>query len=941
MTPESNAIVGREAELRRVEELVGAVADGPAGLLIEGEIGIGKTTMWKQGLRAAGSRSLRVLACRPIQSETRLAYAALGDLLAEVPDATLATLPRPQRHAVEVALLRAEPEGQEPLPRAVALGVLGMLGALARERPTLVAVDDVQWLDQASERALAFALRRLSDERVGVLVALRADTMAGVPLGLDHALPEGRLDRLRLGPLGGEALARLLAARLGGALPRWALARLQRAAAGNPLVALEVGRALLEHGGEAGDLPIPASLQGLVGDRLALLPAPAREAARVAAALSRPTPALLGLVMGGSRAEAAVEEAVRAGVVELDGGQLRFTHPLLASVAYAQTPPSERRELHGRLAGVLDDPEERARHLALATEEPDAAVAAALDEAARRAWARSAPDEAAELSEQAFRLTPAGDREQARRRGVEAAERHYEAGRTEHARALLEEVLAAAEPGRARAQVLARLGWVRSQREGFHAGAEVFAAALAEAGDDPALRVEVEEGLAWCLHSTTGVDAADRHARTALELAEALGEPSVLAGALSHVAFLDTLRGDGIAMASIERALRLGRPPGWSQILGRPDWIHTMLLQWAGRHGAARQRLEALHRDAVDRGDEHDLPFVLFSLARAELLGGDWQAARRHAAACRDSTLQSGLAGERPFALTIEALVEAHLGLAAPARAKIDEGLQLVRRLGVRPAGMELLAVRGFLELSLGEAARADETLSRLAEEVELTGLREPGLFRFHGDAVEAKVAAGRHDQARALLDRLDGRVARLGRPWEEMVACRGHALLAAALGERGAAQAALRRALEVHEQLEEPFERARTLLVLGSVQRRDRQKRAARESLRAALATFDRLGAALWSARAQAELARVPGGTPAAGLTPTEQRVAELIAAGRTYREAADALFISPKTVQWNLSKIYRKLGVRSRAELAARLSAGAAVSQGGQGPAERPVPR
>jgi DNA-binding CsgD family transcriptional regulator len=927
-------IVGREAELRRVEEFLDAVQAGPTALVLEGEAGIGKTALWKQGLAAAAARSHRVLSCRPVDTEAQLAYTALGDLLAEVPEAVLAELPGPQRGALEAALLRAEPLEQLSLPRAVALGLLGVLRALARQGPTVVGIDDVQCLDPPSASALAFVARRLHDERLGLLLARRRDGAAAVPLGLDRALPEGRLHHLPVGPLPATALERLLVAHLLAPLPRRRLTLLHRTSGGNPFFALEIAGAIARGGDPPAateELPVPASLQELVRDRLALLAPPTRELLKVVAALSRPTVTVVDRVMGGRQQ---LQAAVDAGVVEVDADQVRVAHPLLASVLLAQLPPARKRALHAGLAAVLDDPEERGRHLALAVEQPDAEVAAALDEAARRARARGAPDAAAVLWEQARRLTPPDAGDDARRRGIEAAERHFDGGDTERARALLEELAAESPPGRERAQVLARLGWVRAHREGFQAGADSFHAALAEgADDDVELRIQIEEGLAWCLHSTSGVPVAQAHARTALVLAEALGEPTVLARALSHVAFLETLRGEGIALAAIERAVGFGRPPGWSQILGRPDWIHPLLLQWAGELTTAGERFQALYRDAVDRGEEHSLPSILFQLARVELLTGAWERARRHAAECHEVTLQSGQAGERPYALTILALVDAHLGLVDEASARIEEGLALARRLGVQPAGFELLATRGFLELSLGDAAGADRTLSRLAELVTAAGMHEPALFRFHGDAIEAKVALGQRDRAQALLHRLEQLGAALERTWVLALAGRCRGLLRAARGDLDGSYQALESALLLQDRLGEPFEHARTLLVLGSVQRRDRKKRTARQSLERALGTFEALGATLWARRARAELARVGGRAPAAGLTPTERRIAELIAAGATYREAADALFISPKTVQWNLSKVYRKLGIRSRADLAGRL--------GETGPAERPVPR
>jgi DNA-binding CsgD family transcriptional regulator len=348
-----------------------------------------------------------------------------------------------------------------------------------------------------------------------------------------------------------------------------------------------------------------------------------------------------------------------------------------------------------------------------------------------------------------------------------------------------------------------------------------------------------------------------------------------------------------------------------------------MLLQWAGELGAACDRFTSLHDRAVERGDEHALPFILFHLARLEVLTGDWRSAGPHAQQAYDGTLQSGQTSELPFSLLIKALVDAHLGLVESARAAIEVGLETAESVCVLPATLELLAVRGFLELSLGNAAEADTALTRLAETAEQTGYVEPALFRFHGDAIEAKITLGRREEAELLLARLEELASALDRTWAHTIACRSRALLSASHGDLRSAVEELERALVFHDRLGEPFERARTLLLLGTVHRRDRKKRAARDAFESALEVFDALGAAVWSDRTRAELARVGGRTPATQeLTPTEQRIAELIASGLSYREAADALFISPKTVQWNLSKIYRKLGISSRSQLPARLA-------------------
>ena len=933
-------VVGRESEIDSVHDFLEAVPGGPIALLIEGEIGIGKTTLWREGIAEAGERGLQVLTSRPVEAEIALPFAALGDLLGDVPDAALGRLPDPQREALEVALLRAGTKPGGLQRRAVALGVLGAIRVLAEDTPLVLAIDDVQWLDPPSADALAFAARRLRDEPIGFLLARRAEASEESRVELETALDSDRLTRLVIGPLDIRSLDRLLRAQLGRQFLRPALVELQRVSGGNPFFALELGRALLTRDvspapGEP--LPVPATLNELVRERLAGIPTAAREAALVVSALSRPTVELVAAAAGGGGGAAALEKAAAAGVLEVADGRVRFSHPLLASVVYAQTPPARRRELHARLAEIVDDPDEQALHLALAASGPDAQVAATVEDAARRARARGAPQAAAELWDRARMLTPPDDAD-AWRRTIEAGECHLEAGDTDRARLLLEEVVARLPPGRERAFALTRLAWVRGFGHGWTVSVDLFRDALAEIGDDPAARIEIERGLAWSIHVTGNVAAAEAHARAALELAERLEEPGVLASALADMAFFQTIRGRGIPTALIERALELEDPEDeWRSILGRirPAWVHGMLLEWAGDLDAARSTLTALRDTVLARGDEHILGQVAFHLGRVECLAGNWELASHYAAECFEITVQTAQEDLRSFALSTRARVDAHLGRVAETRAATDEGLPLALALGVVPAHLEMLAIRGFLEYSLGEAREAHRFLGPLPRAVAEAGFGEPALFRFHGDAIETLLALGEHDAATALLAELEEQARATGRVWALTIASRCRALLSAAAGDSDAAYASLDRALELHEQLQEPFERGRTLLVRGTLQRRNRKKRPARESLTQALAVFDELGARLWSERARAELRRIGGRAPATPgvLTPTEERVAALVAAGRTYREVADALFISPKTVQWNLSKIYRKLGVRSRAELAAKLAAG-------QTPAVPPVP-
>ena len=939
--PQALEVVGRESELDSVRDFLDRVGAGACAFLVDGEAGIGKTTLWRAAVTAAAERQQRVLSSRPVEPETALPFAALGDLLEGVGDDVLGGLPGPQRAALEIALLRAELTGQPAGAQGVALAVLGVLRTLAAEGPLLVAIDDVQWLDAPSAEALAFAARRLRDEPVGFLLARRARAGEPFPLGLDAALQHTRVTRLPLGPLELAALDRLFRAHLGHQFMRPTLVELERVSAGNPFFALELARALLERvtpliAGEG--LPLPATLQELLRERLGALPARARELLLVTSVLSRPTVALVTAAAGQGRGRAALERAAAAGIIEVADERIRFTHPLLASVVYTDAPPARRRTLHARLARVVDDPDERAGHLALAATGPDAEVAGALEAAARRARARGAPQVAAELWERAWRLTPP---EQAGgwRRAVEAGECHLEAGDTRRAQALIEDVVERLPSGHDRAVALTRLAWVRTFGRGFRDGVDLFRAALAEVGDDSAARIEIERGLAWSVHQLGDVAAAEPHARTALELAEQLGEPALLASALTDTAFFETISGRGIPMELIERALELESDTEWRSILGRvrPAWIQGMLLEWAGDLDAARTTLEALRESTLAHGDEHSLSYIAFHLGRIECLAGNWPLADRYADECLQTSAQTGQDDERPYALTVKALVAAHQGAVAEARAASDEGLPLALEVGVLPAHFELLSIRGFLERSLGDEAAAHHFLGPLPAAAIEAGFGEPALWRYHGEAIENLLALDDVDAATALLAELEEKGQRLGRIWALTIASRCRALFAATGGDIDDAYRHLGRALELHRDLREPFEHARTLLLLGTLRRRDRKKRAARDTLVEALSAFEQLGARLWVEKARGELARIGGRTSATTmLTPTEERIAALIAAGRTYREVADALFISPKTVQWNLSKIYRKLGIRSRTELAATL---AATPRPDNGPGDEPA--
>jgi hypothetical protein len=379
-----HGIRGRDTELAKVKYLIESVSGRPSALILEGTAGIGKTTLWHAGVSLARSRGHRVLSCRAAESEARLSYAALGDLL----DFELPDLPAPQKRALDAALLRAAVEGAPPDQRAVSIASLGVLRALAASDPVIIAIDDVQWLDVPSARVLAFVVRRLEDAPIRILVALRLGS-GGDPLGLGQVGPALNLHRVSIDPLREEAMTRLLKDRTQGNLTHPILLRLHRISEGNPFFALEIARALTGQGirpapGEP--LPVPEDLQALLGTRLAALPSSTADGLLVMAAAARPTEDLV--VAAAARpnsASAGIRRAEKAGILQRAGGRVAFTHPLLGSTVYAAATPQAKRSVHRRLADLVVDPEERARHLALAATGPHLDVARALEEAGQHA----------------------------------------------------------------------------------------------------------------------------------------------------------------------------------------------------------------------------------------------------------------------------------------------------------------------------------------------------------------------------------------------------------------------------------------------------------------------------------------------------------------------------------------------------------------------------
>lgn len=918
-------VIGRRSELDAIACFLGGVPGGPSGLLIDGEAGIGKTTLWKEALAAAHRDAFRVLSCRPAQSDAALPYLGLDELFAQVPESVLAELPLPQRRSLEVALLRAEADGQPLHQRALSVAVSNVLPILARTGPLLIAIDDVQWLDPPSRHVLRYAFRGIPPAAIGVVLARRLGASDDDPLGVGSAFAPGSLQRITVGPLDLPSLDHLLHARLRRAFAASTLRRLEQASGGNPFFALELGRVLLDSGetvlpGEP--LPAPSSLTELLGARLLRLNRSVRQALLAVAALSRPTSDMVAAACGITATRIALERASDAGLIEIHSGALRFSHPLLASVLYSQATAAELRQLHRRLAALVTDPDERARHLALSAMEPDEAVATEIAAAAVRAARRGAPDAAAALLEQATRLTPPVAVDLVLRRTLDSADQHLAAGDTSRARILFEQVSTVTGDDTMRARALHRLGRIRFHEGRFGTAVAYLETALQHSGEDVRLRFAVERDMTFALMNMGAMSDSVRHARAALDVAEASGDEASVVEALYYLCMTAFFHGDEVDARLLQHAIALDRGADFAPLLPHPG-LGTgrlplaLMLRFSDRFDDARALLRALHAEHVEHGDETALPPVLFALGELACWTGDLDEALRLAGEVRAVGARTGQASVEARAVLLEAMVGVRCGDADAARTAVTTSLALAEASEDAPAQLRSLRAIGLLELSLGDAAAALPHLER-GVTLEASAAFDPGLARLLPDAVEAMVGVGRLGDAGRLVVSLEANARRHRRPWGLAMAARSRGILDAACGDIDRALAALERAVAEHARLDEPFELARTLLAQGRVQRRARQRGAARHSLDRAEAIFESLGATRWAELARQEQHRIGGraSTPF-DLTTTERRVAELVAEGQTNREVAAALFMSTKTVETNLTRIFAKLGVSSRREM------------------------
>ncbi|MCU1400961.1 MAG: putative transcriptional regulator [Acidimicrobiales bacterium] len=907
-------LIGRDRERDVASTFVAMSGSGPAVLRIDGEPGIGKTSLLKYALALARSAGSLVLECNPTPAENAMSFAALTELLRDVPDDAFGAMPDPQRHSLAVATLREAPAGAPLDERAVGTGLATLLFHLAASRPVIVAIDDLQWIDLTSAGVLSFALRRVRADAIGLMTCERTgERPQAFPTTI---LSEGWVRALTLTGMSAASLFHVVREQLSVVLARPALLKVTETSGGNPYVAIELARSADQRASLPGGQRVAELLQDLTIDRLDQLSPGARRALLAAACSPRPTVVTmrsLGLLEE-------LEEAESSGTVSFDGDRVVFAHPLLANAVVHMATAPQHREMHRRLAAICTEPESRARHVALANLEPDEATAVALDEATETAEARGSSIAAAELARLALERTVDPDGSAAWTRRIRLGELLHAAGSSLEAAEVLE------RDGCPHGELRARAGLVLTevayQTSTIKRTLDVARGALAEALGNPRLTARCLLSLAAV---TTDGNESARYAAEALETlrSAAVHDPALLAWAECEEVSARFHLGEGLDTVRLDHALELERSGRRWRSGDQVAAVRPVLLKWADRPSDALAALIELRDRAEEEGNDGLMPYVLghipVTFLRLGRLADAFDAASEHLGHAE----RTGQESQRMQALYNVAFVASHLGRLDEAARAADEILRWAMEQGDTWLEMSATTILGFVAFSRGDNAGARSWFERWSTSCDSLGIVDPGVSRYHGDLIEALIASGDVEEAARRTDDLVHRAERAGRISALVVAARCRALLAAAGGDIPGALALIDHALELDDSCSVPFERHRTMLVKGLIHRRAKQKAAARQALVAAADGFKAIGAEGWRARCEEELQRM--GTrvgSATTLTVTEQMVARLAAAGLTNRQVAEQSFMSPKTVEANLARVYRKLGISSRAELGAHIA-------------------
>lgn len=898
-------LVGREAELRTLLGCLGHAR--PRAATVVAAAGLGKSSLIEAFREALTGHDLTLLTARPLETEAHLAFAALGELVAPVPPEEYDVLPVPQRTAIRTALLLDD--GDPSDPRAVAAAVRGVLTALAERHPLVLLVDDAQWLDDATAAVLGQVLRRLGDVPVLLVAAARP---TGRPL--DEWLPGWPREQLELAPLSMSALFHVVRQHLDIALDRGQLRAVEQASGGNPLHALEFARHRAFGPG--------ASFEALLSERLLALPRPTRRALLAAALCSAPTVSLVAEALGADpeRLLDDLQPAVAGRLVRAQEA-VQFQHPLYLEAAVDAAATEERAALHRRLAEVEPLEEARVRHLARASTGPDAKLADRLDEAARAAWDRGAWAAGAELMRLAVDRTPDADHRHTRMLVLEGW--LVTSGSPGEAERLLEELRSAAS-GTTYWQATIDLALLLNL-SGRYDESRLLAREVRGAD----LPLELRARALFDLEPDV-----DEGAALELWLAAAGSVNADLALLPAHPG-LTRLRATGLAQQArllygagqsgdeeLALAIELDRREPTARILDSPLLIRAQQLMNAYAHEEARTAYAELHRRAVETGDDLSLPLICAQWGYLELRAGDL--ARAYEIEEEGLRVAEPMGQEVYFVLLgmAHASLEGMRGDKEPALAALAALRPRVEAVGDLSFESIWWQCNGRVLLAHGDLEAAHDACSAGWQCALRAGWTDPGDLNIDADYVETLIGTGRLDEAKTHLADAVRRARESGRD-PVLVECeRGRVALRAATGRLEEAAAAIPAMLAGFDGPHRPLERAKAYLVAGKVHRRAGARRRAHDVLTTARELFEALGSPPYAAQAAAELGRV-GLRPRApeGLTETELQIATLAAQGLRNKEIAGMAFVSPKTVEAALSRAYRKLGIRSRAQLAVAL--------------------
>lgn len=907
-------LVGRDPERRAVDALIAGARIGQSGVLVlVGEAGIGKTALLEHAVATA--QGMRVLRAVGNEAERDVPFGALGQLLRPT-ESDLARLPEPQAGALAVALALRAGRGADRF--AVGAATLSLLTRYSEDRPLGLFIDDAHLLDTPSGDAIAFAVRRLLADPIVVVATARSDEPGAL---ISPDLPQRQVGGLDLADV-----RRLVADRIPGATAPELAARLHQVTGGNPLAILELGarpeRLLSQAPGAPG--PVPATVADLYARRITALPADSRTAVLLAAiaagelSVVHRAATTLGIDLA-----TALAPAEDRGLIRVEADRIRFGHPLIRAAVYAVAAPGERRRMHALIADALpqSDLDRRAWHRCDATIGPDEEIAAEIEAVGVRSADRGVHSVAATALERSARLSPAdADR---RRRFLAAGQAAWSAGDGRLARSMLEESLVLARTRNDRARALGLRGEIEA-RCGSPAEAlrTLWAAVDEVSGTEPdQTLVLLAQTVSACFYLG---DAAS--ALAAAERADALltQRPGTTAAALGTMAAgVARVLAGRPGMHQIRRAVAImADTEAWPSDVLHSSWLVVgplFLRESSTGRKLVREAVDGLRARAALGG----LPRLLFHIARDGATTEHWARAEADYTEGIGLARELGQTTDLATGLAGLAWLEARLGRSAAAVAHAEEALELSVEKGIHLGAAWARFAVADLELGHRRPAAAAKRYADLESWLGQIGVLDVDLSPAP-ELAESLLLLGRADEARAVATGYSARAEAKGQPWAKARAARAAALLA----PENELDVSFCTALELHDRTLDAFETARTRLAYGSRLRRARQRVAARPQLRAALRTFESLGARPWAdaaageLRATGESATVGGTTGLDELTPRERQIAVLIVEGRTTREAAAALFLSPKTVEYHLRHVYTKFAITSRAELAERLS-------------------